>query len=173
MDARDPYTLALVCNALLALDPEGQSADPFLEHMLSSRQNFPRGDLVWWENGAAGQTLYYGSGRAGNVETTALAVLALLAGQRNPAAVRRSGLAGGAEGRPRHLAFDPGHRAGAQGPARGDRPAPGQHPATANRHRPETADPLPGAAHPRPDQAEVVQLVRLPAHLGPGRTAWN
>ncbi len=70
----DPHTLALVCNALLALDPQGASAAPYLRRLHESRKQSADGKLAWWEPLA--HTTFYGSGRGGSVETTALACLA-------------------------------------------------------------------------------------------------
>ncbi|MBI1916994.1 MAG: hypothetical protein HYS12_19980 [Planctomycetes bacterium] len=79
---RDPYVLALTCNALLALDRKGDSAAPYLNRLESLRKS--DGKRVWWELDERGQTLFYGAGPSGSVETTALAVLALVEAKRSP-----------------------------------------------------------------------------------------
>jgi hypothetical protein len=84
----DPYTLALVCNALLAIDPPGSAARPYLERLEALKRSTPDGKHVWWEQEQAGRTLFHGAGRSGSVETTGLASLALLAGRRDPPAIR-------------------------------------------------------------------------------------
>ena len=70
--------------------------------------------------GASGRTAFYGAGRSGHVETTALAALAL---HRRRSSRSDRGPAPSAwlvkqQGRGRHLALDAGDGAGAQGPAR-------------------------------------------------------
>jgi uncharacterized protein YfaS (alpha-2-macroglobulin family) len=82
----DPYTLALVCNALLALDPQGATAGPYLERLESMKQS--DGKMTWWQQGAGGETMFYGRGQSGDVETTALAVLALTTAKRSPGLTR-------------------------------------------------------------------------------------
>jgi A-macroglobulin TED domain/Alpha-2-macroglobulin family/MG2 domain/A-macroglobulin receptor binding domain/Macroglobulin domain MG3/Alpha-2-macroglobulin bait region domain len=78
---RDPYTLALVCNALQAIDPEGTTAGPYLDRLVSLRKT--DGKLAWWPQGERAQTLFFGMGPSGDVETTALATLALLKAKRS------------------------------------------------------------------------------------------
>jgi uncharacterized protein YfaS (alpha-2-macroglobulin family) len=85
-EIRDPYTLALACNALLTLDPRGKSAEPYLKRLESLKKG--DGKLAWYAQGPDTQTLFYGGGPSANVETTALAVLALTAGGRSPELTR-------------------------------------------------------------------------------------
>jgi uncharacterized protein YfaS (alpha-2-macroglobulin family) len=80
---RDPYELALLCNALLALDPQGGAASPYLRRLEKLAQSAV--GLTWWP--VEGETLYYGRNRGGNVETTALAVLAFAESKQSPALV--------------------------------------------------------------------------------------
>jgi uncharacterized protein YfaS (alpha-2-macroglobulin family) len=82
----DAYTLALVANALQALRPGAKQAAPYLDRLVALRQSAGGGKLVWWDG--AGRTTFHGAGRSGNIETTALACLALLTADREPAAVR-------------------------------------------------------------------------------------
>jgi alpha-2-macroglobulin-like protein len=84
---RDPYLLALVCNALLALDPGGNSAKPYIDQLEALKKSSSDDKLAWWD-GATSGTLFYGSGRGGGVETTALAALAMLRANENPATAR-------------------------------------------------------------------------------------
>jgi alpha-2-macroglobulin-like protein len=85
---RNPYTLALVCNALLALDPRGNSAAPYLTRLREMRHSDPASKLVWWSPESTQRTIFYGAGRAGDVETTALACLALIHSGQDPEAIR-------------------------------------------------------------------------------------
>lgn len=79
----DPHTLALVCNALLAIDPTGQAATPYLEQLDILKQSSENRKMVWWEQ--TGRTTFYGAGQSGSIETTALATLAFLQARHNPA----------------------------------------------------------------------------------------
>jgi CD109 antigen len=80
-DIKDPYLLALVCNALLAT---GDDAAPYLRRLADIHRTSPDGQLVWWELDRSERTAFYGSGIGGDVETTALAVLAFSAAKGYP-----------------------------------------------------------------------------------------
>jgi hypothetical protein len=78
---QDPYVLALVCNALLTMDRD--QASPYLDALWKQRRGSDDGKLIWWEQSAGRRTAFYGAGVSGNIETTALASLALIrAGER-------------------------------------------------------------------------------------------
>jgi uncharacterized protein YfaS (alpha-2-macroglobulin family) len=83
----NPYTLALVCNALLALDSTGRDAGPYLDRLESLKQATEGLQLVSWQQRAGDRTAFYGTGTSGDVETTALAVLALTGANRSPGTV--------------------------------------------------------------------------------------
>jgi uncharacterized protein YfaS (alpha-2-macroglobulin family) len=86
----DPYVLALVCNAFMVIDPKGESANakPYLTRLTAIKHNSPDGRLTWWELPPGSVTAFYGAGDCGNVETTALAALALIKSGTDPAAAR-------------------------------------------------------------------------------------
>ncbi len=85
-DIRDPYVLALTCNALLTLDPRGNTATPYLKRLESLKKG--AGKLAWFSQEPGAQTIFYGSGPSGRIETTALAVLALVEAGRSPELTR-------------------------------------------------------------------------------------
>jgi uncharacterized protein YfaS (alpha-2-macroglobulin family) len=82
---QDPHVLALVCNALLALDPTGNDAKPYLDRLEFLKRTSADGRHTWWAQEPTARTTFHGAGRGGQVETTALAVLALLKGKAHPA----------------------------------------------------------------------------------------
>jgi A-macroglobulin complement component/alpha-2-macroglobulin family protein/MG2 domain-containing protein/macroglobulin-like protein/A-macroglobulin receptor len=84
----DPYTLALVSNALLALNAGGTKAAPYLERLEGLKREADGGKRVWWQQRPADSTMFYGGGQSGNVETTALATLALLSAHQSPETIR-------------------------------------------------------------------------------------
>ena len=86
----DPYTLSLVSNALLATGSSGRSARPYLNRLESIKQSSADGKLVWWSRSASRRTMFYGAGQAENIETTALATLAILNGGGNPSTIRKA-----------------------------------------------------------------------------------
>jgi hypothetical protein len=74
----DPHVLALVCNALLAIDPKSKEVKAYLDRLESLKKTSDDARRVWWEQPATGRTTFYGSGKSGSIETTALAALALI-----------------------------------------------------------------------------------------------
>nr|WP_315851747.1 alpha-2-macroglobulin family protein [Blastopirellula retiformator] len=84
----DPYTLALVCNALLAIDPTTFEAQPYLARLQTLRQTSSDGKRTWWGSSNSGRTMFYGAGRSQDIETTSLAMLALIRGKREAATIR-------------------------------------------------------------------------------------
>ena len=84
----DPYTLALVTNAILAIRPDGPLAQPYLVRLEAMSHRSPDGKLAWWASDTGRHTMFYGAGQSGNVETTAMAILAMLEAKTNPGMVR-------------------------------------------------------------------------------------
>ena len=84
----DPYVLAQVANALLAIRPGDPRIQPYLERLEAISRRSADEKLAWWEEAADRRTMFYGAGRGGNVETTALAALAMIEGHANPATIR-------------------------------------------------------------------------------------
>jgi uncharacterized protein YfaS (alpha-2-macroglobulin family) len=78
----DPYLVALMCNALHAIDPTGSDAAPYLDRLEKLSKTADDGKLIYWEQPTGRRTAFYGAGKSGSVETTALAALALRDGQR-------------------------------------------------------------------------------------------
>ena len=70
------YALALTCNALQQIASRNE-VQPWIDELVKRVKRGPEGEFAWWDNGNA-KTAFYGSGRAGNIETTAAATLALL-----------------------------------------------------------------------------------------------
>jgi uncharacterized protein YfaS (alpha-2-macroglobulin family) len=86
---RSPYILALVCLALQSMEaPEVQVA-PYLD-ALEALQSREGEGMACWKPGSGERTAFAGHGLAGQVEATATAALALMAGKRHPEAVRKA-----------------------------------------------------------------------------------
>ena len=49
---KDPHTLALVCNALLAVDEHNADAGPYLDRLEAMKQTSDDGKFAWWEQPA-------------------------------------------------------------------------------------------------------------------------
>ena len=75
----DPYILALAGNALALHSPRGKLTRRLLARLDRLKKVSKDGKTASWS--AAHRTIYHGSGRAGSVETSALAVLALIKGK--------------------------------------------------------------------------------------------
>src|SRR5262249_51272879 len=52
-DIRDTYTLALVCNALLAIDPDGNKAAPYLDRLEAVKKTAEDGKHAYWDRDPA------------------------------------------------------------------------------------------------------------------------
>jgi hypothetical protein len=83
----DAYAAALFAEALAAMPGGDRDAGPYLERLESLRKTSPDGRTVWWELGGNRATLFYGAGRAGSVEATALAMSAMVRAGRGGGAV--------------------------------------------------------------------------------------
>jgi uncharacterized protein YfaS (alpha-2-macroglobulin family) len=84
----DPYALALVIHAILAIQPDASQARPYLQRLEAMSRRSEDGKLAWWDSGAGRRTLFYGAGESGSIETTALAALAMIEGRASPATIR-------------------------------------------------------------------------------------
>jgi hypothetical protein len=71
----DPYLLALVCNALLAIDPSGKDAAPYVDRLESLKRPEADGQRASWAPVGDDGTLYFAKGETAAVDTTALAAL--------------------------------------------------------------------------------------------------
>lgn len=85
-EASEPYTAALVANTLVAWDPKDAAAAEAVDRLLAMRIDDK--DYTYWRTKIA--TAAYGTGRAGDIETTALATLALLGSGQHSAQANRA-----------------------------------------------------------------------------------
>ncbi|MFZ4572748.1 MAG: MG2 domain-containing protein [Phycisphaerales bacterium] len=77
------HTLALMCNALLAMSPK--DAGPYLARLVSLAERAENGKSARWSMPVEARTTFYGRGGSAEIETTSLAVLALMkAKQESP-----------------------------------------------------------------------------------------
>ena len=78
-EAKDAYTLAILCNALIAMDPKGEAAKDCLDRLveMASVDN----QSVYWKSEAS---MSFARGEHAWVETTAWAALALIDSGRYP-----------------------------------------------------------------------------------------
>ena len=80
----DSYVLALVANALQALDRNPRTAAPYVNRLDDQCKRSPDAKLAWWELPQGRRTTFYGDGNCGSVETTSLATLAIIRGNAHP-----------------------------------------------------------------------------------------
>ncbi len=75
----DPYTLALAANAFAVVDPKAASTGKLIDRLVAEAT--VDGEKVYW--GGAGETPTHGTGASADIETTGLAVQALIKHGRN------------------------------------------------------------------------------------------
>ena len=83
-EIKDAHTLALVCNALVAIDPNNKDLGAYLGRLAEMSRKSDDGKFRHWGRDTGERTLFHGAGVSGQVETTALAALALLEAKRHP-----------------------------------------------------------------------------------------
>jgi uncharacterized protein YfaS (alpha-2-macroglobulin family) len=71
----DPYLMALMVHAIAAV---GGDERPWMRRLMEACQRSADGKQSWWTRSEGARTAFYGSGRCGDIEATALATLALL-----------------------------------------------------------------------------------------------
>ena len=83
LQEQDAYNLALAANALAAYDPEGSMTEAVIDRLYEAR--IEDGGTVYWQMGDA--SFMGATGESGSLETTALAVYALMKADAHPDAV--------------------------------------------------------------------------------------
>ncbi len=78
-DAKDAYTLALVCNALVSAAPDDDSTLEALDRLLKMAKE--EDDKLWWESDV--ETITHAHGNTASLETTAVAGYALIRSGRH------------------------------------------------------------------------------------------
>ena len=73
-DIKDPYTLALATNAFAVVDPTAEATGKLVKRLAD--EAIVDGDKVYWRS--AGETPTFGAGDSADIETTGLAVQALI-----------------------------------------------------------------------------------------------
>lgn len=82
------HTVALVAIALLAMNPDSAAVRPWLARLANMAQHDDK--LTYWPLSRGRHTTFYGSGHAGNIETTALAVMAIVRSGQYPNLANRA-----------------------------------------------------------------------------------
>ncbi len=78
--ADEPYTLALIANALVAAERDGDTTADVLKKLIDTAQD--KDDQMWWE--ADVTTITHSRGQSADIEATALAGYALIMSGRHP-----------------------------------------------------------------------------------------
>ncbi len=89
-DLDSPYTLALVIQAIAAINPEHPILSIYRQRLASLQKNSTDGKSAWWTKPRGTRTLFYGDGLSASVETTAMAVLALSSSAEHQLTVDRA-----------------------------------------------------------------------------------
>lgn len=83
-----PYILAIIANCIAGIDSNHSSLGEYLGRLDGMKQTSEDGKQIWWKQAEGGRTMFYGSGRSGDIETTAMAVLALMKSGQYSASVK-------------------------------------------------------------------------------------
>ncbi|MFO0811133.1 MAG: MG2 domain-containing protein [Gemmataceae bacterium] len=86
----DSNLLALVCNALLAMDAKHPATAAYLSRLDALKRSSDDGKLTWYSQPPGTRTQFYGAGQSASIETTALAALAFLKAGDRPNVVRQA-----------------------------------------------------------------------------------
>lgn len=73
-NAKDPYTCAVIANLMVLVDPDDAITQKVFNNLLKLKKE--TADVVYWEQ--TEKTPMYGEGQSANIETTALASIALI-----------------------------------------------------------------------------------------------
>jgi hypothetical protein len=79
-EAKDPYTLALVCNSLVANAPDDPATEAQIDRLLDLAKR--KDGQLWWESDITGIT--HSSGQSADLEATGLAVWGLIHSGTHP-----------------------------------------------------------------------------------------
>jgi uncharacterized protein YfaS (alpha-2-macroglobulin family) len=84
----DPYLLAMIAKAVGSIDPERPELASYYQRLDELKKTSEDGKTVWWEQSGDRPTLFYGNGRSGDIETTALVAQALMHSGQFPKVVK-------------------------------------------------------------------------------------
>jgi hypothetical protein len=84
----NPYKLAIMIRAIAGIEPQHESLEGYLDRLAELAQHSEDGKLAWWKQPEGQQTTFYGSGRSGDIEATAMAALAMLKTNDDPGTVK-------------------------------------------------------------------------------------
>ena len=84
------YTLALVTHAIQTINDEHSDLDEYYELLLKQKKVNREKSHLWWEQPQQARTSFYGSGISGDIETTALITLVLIAGKESNQSVTQA-----------------------------------------------------------------------------------
>ncbi|MCA9269343.1 MAG: hypothetical protein KDA41_12770, partial [Planctomycetales bacterium] len=84
----NPYLLALAANCIHGVEPDHHALEEYLAALDGLKQTSEDGKLIWWTQTEGERTMFYGDGRSGDIETTAMAALAMMHSGQHNASVR-------------------------------------------------------------------------------------
>mgnify|MGYP002623233415 FL=1 len=84
------YLLALIANCIAGIDPDHNALGEYYARLDGMKQKSDDGKLVYWKQAEGARTMFYGDGRSGDIETTAMAALALMKSGQHSASVNGS-----------------------------------------------------------------------------------
>jgi uncharacterized protein YfaS (alpha-2-macroglobulin family) len=86
----DPYILAIAINAIAAIKHDHTALKTYADRLEALKQRDPGKKHTWWEKPGQTETMFHGGGDSAQVETTAMAALALMAAKQHSGSVQES-----------------------------------------------------------------------------------
>ncbi len=85
-----PYVLAIVANCIACIDPNHSSLLEYMSLLDGMKTISDDGKQAFWKQSDDEQTMFYGRGNGGEIETTAMATLALMKAGQYSASVKQA-----------------------------------------------------------------------------------
>ena len=85
---QDPYTISLIAQVLASVEPPTPQLADYFNRLDDLKHTDAEENLVWWTMSSEQSTPFYGQGRPADIETTAMAALAMMKAGKFPATVQ-------------------------------------------------------------------------------------
>lgn len=86
----DPYIVAITASAIASIKPDHPAVKSYADRLEALKQRDPGKKHTWWEKPGQTETMFHGGGNSAQVETTAMAALALMAAKQHTGSVQES-----------------------------------------------------------------------------------
>lgn len=86
----DPYIVAITASAIASIKPDHPALKSYADRLQALKQRDPAKKHTWWEKPGQTETMFHGGGNSAQVETTAMAALALMVAKQHSGSVQES-----------------------------------------------------------------------------------